>query len=103
MDSGRRRALEDMLERRPPKPLSDGDHLALHYALRCLCPRCRRILNWTEGDSVGVFRADCCGLMFHMRPFSVKISIKDSKPETLIPPARESLFPGPGSEIVLPE
>jgi len=93
MDAARRRALEDLCRRRPAVPLTDGAHLVNYHALRCMCPKCKRIINWEDADAQGIVTGECCKLVFRLFPWTVKVRIESSRPESLLPPHRDRYFP----------
>jgi len=82
-----------MQMQKPSIPLVNGAHLIMSHALRCRCQVCNRILRWGDCDSVGVFEAVCCKLTYSLRPWTVKVTVVDGKPEILLPPHRENFFP----------
>ena len=93
VDAARRKALEELCRRRPSEPLKDGAHLVVYHALRCLCPTCKRIITWSDGDEQGIITGECCRLVFRLFPWTVKVRIEDTRPESLLPPHRDHYFP----------
>jgi hypothetical protein len=82
-----------MCQRRPSGPLKDGAHMVLNHALRGRCPKCNRIYNWNDADEQGVVTGECCKIIVRLFPWSVKVRFESTRPESLLPPHRESLFP----------
>ncbi len=74
----RREALERILQQRPSQPLREGDHLLLSHAVRCRCQGCNSILDWSDADAQGIFRAQCCKREYALRPWTVKVSVASS-------------------------
>lgn len=84
------------------KRLEHGDQLLLHHALRNLCKKCGRILNWNVESDEFILAATCCGMRFLLKPLSVTVLIEEETQRQLLPPAKESLFPDPSASIITP-
>lgn len=84
---------------RQPKRLASGDHLLLHYALRCLCSECGKLLRWEcEPEAINLI-AVCCGMQYKGIPRTVVIEIENISDRPILPLMNNSMYSDPNAII----
>lgn len=90
-----------LVQQRPAKKLEAGDHLTYEHALRCLCQMCGRLLDWECQDGVSYTETECCGLLYRLQPWTVKIHVEDVSSRPVIPKMEGSEYPDPEAVLTL--
>lgn len=82
----------------PSRQLAHGERIALHYALRCVCRICGRLLDW-EGEQGEFAVAICCGQRYRLIPETVHVMLDVPSAQELVPPMSGSALPDPGTDL----
>ena len=90
---------ERLLKQRPAKKLTDGDHLLYHHALRCLCQRCGRLLDWDCPEDLSYTITECCGMEYRLMPWTVKAEVKDISCRPVLPKMKGSDYSDPNVDL----
>lgn len=83
----------EWIKTKESKRLSNNDHLLLHHALKCLCERCGKLLDWSNVEDAYLITSECCGLLFRLIPWTVRVEIEDQSERPILPKSDESNFP----------
>jgi hypothetical protein len=89
------------VQQRPAKKLETGDHLTYEHALRCLCQMCGRLLDWECPDGVSYTETECCGLLYRLQPWTVKVRVDDVSSRPILPKMEGSEYPDPETVLTL--
>lgn len=104
-DSG---ALNDRVQRlraqrlwanKPAKPLIDGDQLVFHYALRCKCQHCGRLVSWDFDEGSSRLTTVCCNTRYSLVPRTVVVSAVPVEPNPLLPSMDGSNYSDPRTDL----
>lgn len=88
-----------LVKSRESKKLNHGDHLLFHHALRCLCQRCERLLDWSCPDDLSYTVTECCGIEYKLLPWTVKIETKDVSSRPILPKIEGSSYSDPSLDL----
>ena len=103
MSEERKQMGEERFERfvrvRPSKKLENGDHLLFHHALRCVCQRCKRLLDWESYKDDSATETECCGMRYRLLPWTVKIEVEDISSRPLLPKMPGSEYSDPDIDL----
>lgn len=94
-----RQNLERKLRFRESKALEHGQQLLFHYALRCLCQRCGRLMNWDAEEGQAILQGECCGMLYRLFPRSVAVTVEDISNRPVLPSIDGSGFGDPDADI----
>jgi len=94
-----RERFEHWLKLRPAKKLGDGDHLLFHHALRCICQRCGRLLDWECPEDVSNIITECCGISYRLVPWTVKVEVEDLSSRPILPKMEGSDYADPDTDL----
>lgn len=98
ISSNKRSRLAAVLKARPGKNLEHGDHLLYHYALRCFCQRCGKLIRcWEDSDAAA--EAECCGMFYKLLPWTVKVEVTDVSERPVLPPMDGSMYSDPDTDL----
>jgi len=86
---------ERLLRLREPEKLEEGKSLLYEHALRCYCRMCGSLLNWDCPQDISYTQSECCGLLYRLRPWTVKVDIEDVSSRPLLPKMEGSNYSDP--------
>lgn len=84
---------------KPSGPLIDGEQLVFHYALRCKCQQCGRLVTWEfDGESTRL-AATCCQLRYTLVPRTVLVGVEPVAHDPFLPRMQGSSYSDPGTDL----
>ena len=89
------RRFDRLLQERAPKKLEQGDQLLYEHALRCLCNRCGRLLDWHCPEDASYTETECCGQRYVLQPWTVRVAVEDVSSRPLLPKMDGSNYSDP--------
>lgn len=90
---------EQIRRSRPSKRLEDGQTLLYEHALRCLCQRCKKLLNWDCPEDISYTETECCGIRYRLRPWTVIVETEDVSSRAILPKMTGSDYSDPETDL----
>jgi hypothetical protein len=88
-----------LVQQRAPKKLEAGDLLLYEHALRCHCQMCGRLLTWENAENVSYTETECCGLLYRLQPWTVKVHVEDVSSRPILPKMPNSCYSDPATDL----
>ncbi len=68
---------QEYWRKKPSVKLDAGDQLVFHYALRGLCQRCGKLMDWESPEGSSQLEGECCGMRYTLQPHTVTVEVED--------------------------
>lgn len=88
-----------LLQQRKPQKLEQDAHMLYEHALRCYCAKCGSLLNWECPLDISYTVTECCGLLYKLQPWTVKVHIEDVSARPILPKMEGSDYADPAYEF----
>jgi len=89
------RRFDRLMHLRAAKKLKEDETLLYEHALRCFCNLCGGLLNWSCPKDISYTETECCGLLYRLQPWTVKVWIEDVSSRPILPKMSGSNYADP--------